>query len=126
MEAHLTVLMLFSALFAAQTIIFTYLLLSLKKRVEKSYDKSRISQSSKNDTDEGRLSESILKVLDILSGNPLSAREVSINLGLSREHTARLLKKMVEAGLVMREGKPYKYRVTPSGKALMNSVKKIS
>jgi predicted transcriptional regulator len=31
---------------------------------------------------------------------------------------------MVEAGLVVREGKPYKYKVTPSGKNMIETYKK--
>jgi len=126
MVTELEITVLFTVLFLAQTAIFTYLLLRLKKRVEKSYVESRTSQDIREDLDEGKLSESILKALSILSTSSLSAREVSVNLGLSREHTARLLKKMVEAGLVVREGKPYRYRATPSGKSLLNSVRKTS
>lgn len=126
MNTDLQIIVLFTILFLGQTIIFTYLLLRLKRRVEKSYVESRTSQDIRDELDEGKLSESILKALSILSTNSLSAREVSVNLGLSREHTARLLKKMVEAGLVVREGKPYRYRITPSGKSLLNSIRKTS
>ena len=126
MVTELEITIFFMILFMAQTTIFTYLLLRLKRRVEKSYVESRTSQDIREDFDEGKLSETILKALSILSNSSLSAREVSVNLGLSREHTARLLKKMVEAGLVVREGKPYRYRVTPSGKSLLDSIRKTS
>jgi len=121
----LTVLVfIFSILFVVQTTIYTYLLLRLRRKVEESFVKSRISQEGISGVDNGKLNESIIKVLEVLSSGSMSAREVSVSLGLSREHTARLLKKMVEAGLVVREGKPYKYKITPSGKAMIETYKK--
>jgi len=121
----LTVLVfIFSILFVVQTTIYTYLLLRLRRRVEESFVKSRISQEGISVVDDGKLNESMIKVLEVLSSGSMSAREVSVSLGLSREHTARLLKKMVEAGLVVREGKPYKYKITPSGKAMIETYKK--
>lgn len=118
------VVLIFSILFIAQTTLYTVLLLGLKRRVEESFVESRTSRERIGGVDEGKLNESIFKALGILSNGPLSAREVSESLGLSREHTARLLKKMVEAGLVMREGKPYRYRLTSSGKAIIEGNKK--
>ncbi|MEM3397845.1 MAG: helix-turn-helix domain-containing protein [Nitrososphaerota archaeon] len=124
MGPELTMVLIFSILFVAQTILYTMLLLRLKKKVEESLDESRISQDTVSGLDEGKLNESIFKALEILSKGSLSAREVSRNLGLSREHTARLLKKMVETGLVIREGKPYRYMLTPSGRAIIEGNKK--
>jgi len=121
----ITILVLtFSILFIVQTIIYTYLLLRLNKKVEESFVKSRTSQEMASSIDDGKLNESLVRVLEVLSNRSMSAREVSIILGLSREHTARLLKKMVEAGLVVREGKPYKYKITSSGKAIIETSKK--
>ncbi|MCL7383897.1 MAG: helix-turn-helix domain-containing protein [Thaumarchaeota archaeon] len=124
MDSLTFLVFIFSILFIVQTTIYTYLLLRFRKMVEESFVKSRISQEAVTVIDEGKLNESIIKVLEVLSRGSMSAREVSVSLGLSREHTARLLKKMVEAGLVVREGKPYKYKVTPSGKTMIETYKK--
>ncbi len=124
MDSLTVLVFVFSILFVVQTTIYTYLLLRLRKKVEESFVKSRTSQEVVGVIDDGKLSESIIKVLEVLSRGSMSAREVSVSLGLSREHTARLLKKMVEAGLVVREGKPYKYKITSSGKAMIETYKK--
>ncbi|MCS7126524.1 MAG: winged helix DNA-binding protein [Aigarchaeota archaeon] len=116
-----TIITIFSILFIGQTILYTILLLKLKNRVDKTVSKSQTSQTTSQQEDEVKINESIVKALEILTKGPLSAREVSINLGLSREHTARLLKKMVETGLVVREGKPYRYKITPTGEALIKN-----
>lgn len=148
MDIDITVVTaVFSAMFVAQTALYTYLLLRLRRRASLTSVKphtsresqvterrestgstgedrprtSRASQTSRS-TSQGfgdvRVNESVLKVLRLLNEGPLSAREVSRGLGLSREHTARLLKRMADSGLVAREGKPYKYRITPWGEAV--------
>jgi len=58
---------------------------------------------------------------EVGSSGSLSAREISRRLGLSREHTARTLKKLVEEGFLLREGKPYRYRITELGEKLLRS-----
>lgn len=125
MDQLIAIVLIFSTLFIIQTIVYSYLLLRLKKRVEESFDESRMSHEIMSGIDDGKINESIIKALEILSSGSLSAREVSKSLGMSREHTARLLKKMVEAGLLVREGKPYRYRLTSSGKAIIENNKKI-
>ncbi|MEN2975240.1 MAG: helix-turn-helix domain-containing protein [Candidatus Caldarchaeales archaeon] len=120
-----TTAIIFSTMFVAQTLLYTLLLLRLKKKIDNTMKKSHISQMSQHGEDI-KFNESIIKALEVLSKGSLSAREVSIALGLSREHTARLLKKMVESGLVVREGKPYRYRITPSGEAVIENPKDSS
>ena len=58
-------------------------------------------------------------ILRLLSERPRSAREVQQAIGRSREHTSRLMKKLHDSGLVVRnvETKPFKYSVTSLGQA---------
>jgi DNA-binding IclR family transcriptional regulator len=49
----------------------------------------------------------------------VTSRDVSRSLGLSREHTARVMKSLHERGLVLREGKPFKYSLTPQGERVL-------
>jgi len=115
----ITLTLFFIALFALQTTLFTYLLLKLKKSV-KSIEKPPIIKERRYEFEE--ISESVLRILrELRSSGPLSAREISKRLGLSREHTARTLKKMVEEGFLIREGKPYRYKVTELGSEVLRS-----
>ena len=119
-----TLIMVFTALFILQTIIYTALLLRLKRRLTSSRPAQallpRVPPPAQRDiTEPGRLPDSVIQALRALRGGALSAREVSSVLGLSREHTARLLKRMVEDGLVIREGKPYRYHLTSLGASLL-------
>ena len=107
---------LFIALFTAQSIIFVVLLLRLRRRLQsikaqRAWEPFQIIE---------RPSQTTLKVLKELSASgSLEARELSKRLGLSREYTARLLKRMVEDGLVVRRGKPYRYQLTELGIRLL-------
>lgn len=57
-------------------------------------------------------------ILKMLSERPRTSREVQEAVGRSREHTARLMKKLHDSGLVARDAdtKPFKYIVTDSGR----------
>ena len=107
---------LFIALFIAQSIIFVVLLLRLRRKLhsikaQRAWGPFQIIE---------RPSQTTLKVLKELSASgSLEARELSKRLGLSREYTARLLKRMVEDGLVVRRGKPYRYQLTELGIRLL-------
>ncbi len=59
-----------------------------------------------------------VEVLRRLSEGLNTAREIQASLGRSREHTARLLKKLYDAGLVVRDevAKPYTYELTEAGR----------
>jgi len=115
----ITLTLFFIMLFALQTALFTYLLLKLKKSI-KSIEKPPIIKERRYEFEE--VSESVLRILrELRSSGPLSAREISKRLGLSREHTARTLKKMVEEGFLIREGKPYRYKVTELGSEILRS-----
>jgi len=107
---------LFIALFITQSIIFTILLLRLKRKLYS----IKTPRAWEPFLTLEKPSQTVLKVLrELSSSNGLEARELSKRLGLSREYTARLLKKMVEDGLVVRRGKPYKYQLTELGIRLL-------
>jgi hypothetical protein len=56
-------------------------------------------------------------ILKMLAERPRTSREVQVAIGRSREHTARLMKKLTASGLVDRGSltKPFRYTVTGSG-----------
>lgn len=57
-------------------------------------------------------------ILRNLQDGRKNAREIKIALGKSREHVSRMLKKLFDEGLVVREGatKPYNYSITDKGR----------
>jgi uncharacterized membrane protein len=69
---------------------------------------------------EAPLHESAIKALQLIrERGSVTSRDVSRSLGLSREHTARVMKSLHERGLVLREGKPFKYSLTPQGERVL-------
>ncbi|MGI0024512.1 MAG: hypothetical protein ACREA4_05125 [Nitrososphaera sp.] len=78
---------------------------------------------------EGALEEEMLEsqngttdyILKMLAEKPRTSREVQQSIGRSREHTARLMKKLTESGLVERDVnlKPFKYTITGSGREML-------
>ena len=58
-----------------------------------------------------------LEVLKIVEDGSKTAREIQASLGQSREHVARLVKKMSEEGYLKRvETRPYRYSITERGR----------
>ena len=57
-------------------------------------------------------------VLGLITEKPMTSRDIQITLGRSREHTARLMKKLFDDGFVIRNTstKPYTYSITEKGK----------
>jgi hypothetical protein len=57
-------------------------------------------------------------ILKMLSERPRTSREVQQAIGRSREHTSRLMKKLLQSGLVARDAdtKPFRYAVTEQGR----------
>ena len=57
-------------------------------------------------------------ILKLLEEKPRTSREVQIAVGRTREHTARLMKKLNDSGLVGRDvsQKPFKYNITDAGR----------
>jgi len=109
---------IFSILFLAQTAIFTYLLVRAR-RMEQLVVVGELSWPEQRP---GDLTETEIRIMELIeSRGPQSARDLSRALGLSREHVARTLKRLVEGGLLVREGKPYRYRLTELGKNSLRS-----
>ncbi len=61
-------------------------------------------------------------VLKLLLEGPKTARQIESVIGRSREHTARLMKKLFEMGYVSRDmaSKPYTYTITEAGKTILS------
>ena len=57
-------------------------------------------------------------ILKLLGEKPRTSREVQIAVGRTREHTARLMKKLHDSGLVNRDvnAKPFRYNITDAGR----------
>jgi len=58
-----------------------------------------------------------VRVLRMVTGEAKTSRDIQAGLGKSREHTARLLKKLYDGGLVQRSAgsRPYTYKITEAG-----------
>jgi len=56
-------------------------------------------------------------IFKLLAERPRSSREVQLAIGRTREHTARLMKKLHDLGLVSRDinTKPFRYNITNAG-----------
>jgi hypothetical protein len=56
-------------------------------------------------------------ILKLLAERSLTSREVQQSVGRTREHTARLMKRLHESGLVGRDvnSKPFRYNITDAG-----------
>ena len=60
------------------------------------------------------------EILQIVGEDPKTARQIRSTLGQSREHVARLVKKMTDAGYLERlETRPFTYVITDRGKTLL-------
>jgi hypothetical protein len=57
-------------------------------------------------------------ILKLLVEKPRTSREVQLAVGRTREHTARLMKKLHDSGLVGRDvnAKPFRYNITDAGR----------
>ena len=60
-------------------------------------------------------------ILKLLQGAPKNAREIQYNVGKTREHISRLMKKLHDEGLVDRnmDAKPFIYKITDEGRKLL-------
>jgi len=109
----------FASLFVIQTIIFSILLRKARRAFA---GPPSAGLQAPEEPDAMRLTETESRImLEIAGSGALGARDLSRRLGLSREHVARTLKKLVENGLLTREGKPYKYRLTDLGERIIKS-----
>jgi len=80
-----------------------------------SQEESHTSQAPSNQV---RFDETQLKVIGLLAENPKNTRQLTDAIGMSREHTARLMKALFEAGVVTRNDttKPFVYQLTDEGR----------
>jgi hypothetical protein len=80
-----------------------------------SQQESHISQGPSNKVP---LDETQLKVVGLLAESPKNTRQLTDAIGMSREHTARLMKALFEAGMVTRNDatKPFVYQLTDQGR----------
>lgn len=64
-------------------------------------------------------------VLQLITNNPMTSRDIQVTLGKSREHTSRLMKKLYEDGLVERKSgaRPFRYSLTEKGAARVGGEK---
>ncbi len=60
-------------------------------------------------------------IFKLLAERPRSSREVQLAIGRTREHTARLMKKLHDLGLVSRDvnTKPFRYNITDAGREML-------
>lgn len=60
-------------------------------------------------------------IFKLLAERPRSSREVQLAIGRTREHTARLMKKLHDLGLVNRDIniKPFRYNITDAGREML-------
>jgi hypothetical protein len=60
-------------------------------------------------------------IFKLLAERPRSSREVQLAIGRTREHTARLMKKLHDLGLVSRDvnTKPFRYNITDAGRGML-------
>jgi hypothetical protein len=60
-------------------------------------------------------------IFKLLAERPRSSREVQLAIGRTREHTARLMKKLHDLGLVSRDvnTKPFRYNITDAGRQML-------
>jgi len=88
------------------------------QRRPESQQESQTSQVTSNQT---RLDETQSKVLGLLAESPKNTRQLTDAIGMSREHTARLMKVLFEAGVVARNDatKPFVYQLTDQGRRFL-------
>jgi len=75
-------------------------------------------QVSLGHTSELKLDETQLAAIRLLADSPKNTRQLTDFLKKSREHTARIMKSLFEAGLVSRDAstKPFVYQLTETGR----------
>lgn len=66
-------------------------------------------------------SDTVTHVLSLLIDFPKTARQIQYDIGRSREHTSRLVRRLAVQGLVRRDEtvKPFSYSITDEGRKLL-------
>jgi hypothetical protein len=82
-----------------------------------------ITQHQKIESEVNSTTDYIFK---LLVERPRSSREVQLAIGRTREHTARLMKKLHDLGLVSRDinTKPFRYNITDAGREMLKRKEK--
>ncbi|MEM4417631.1 MAG: winged helix DNA-binding protein [Nitrososphaerota archaeon] len=127
----------FAALLAIQTVIFLLIL----RRIVTQLDITRMEalaarlmelerrlqrqRPEQGDGDEpnpsAHITPTALAALRLINERgSVTSSDVTNTLKMSREHVARLLKNLYEAGLVSREGKPCRYSLTEKSRRLIS------
>jgi hypothetical protein len=77
-----------------------------------------VTQHAVNEKEVNSTTDYIFK---LLVERPRSSREVQLAIGRTREHTARLMKKLHNLGLVSRDinTKPFRYTITDAGREML-------
>jgi CRP-like cAMP-binding protein len=86
---------------------------------------SRPESSESQALPEGiQLDETRIKAIKFLGESPKNTRQITDALGMSREHTARMMKELFDLGLVKRNDstKPFVYQLTEGGSRFLASV----
>jgi DNA-binding transcriptional ArsR family regulator len=91
---------------------------------EKSYNytvSDSVGSNSRLDIKRSIHQETSIYILRLLQETPRSAREIQYNIGKTREHISRLMKKLHDEGLVDRNmsTKPFVYKITDEGRKLL-------
>ena len=75
------------------------------------------------DSDKSLHRNTVSSILKLLSGSPMTAREIQFNTKKTREHTSRLLKRLYNESLVTRDidNKPFLYKITDEGRRLLEN-----
>ncbi|GBC69319.1 hypothetical protein HRbin01_01017 [archaeon HR01] len=126
----------FAALLAIQTVIFLLIL----RRIVMQLDVTRMealaaklmeleSRLQQQKPEEGEADEphppahltptAIAALKLINERGSVTSSDVTNALKMSREHVARLLKNLYEAGLVARDGKPFRYSLTEKSRRIV-------
>ena len=75
------------------------------------------------DSDKSLHQNTVSSILKLLSGSPMTAREIQFNTKKTREHTSRLMKRLYNESLVTRDidNKPFLYKITDEGRRLLEN-----
>ena len=85
------------------------------------YRKSHKREVDANKQEDDLHKDTSMYILELLRESPRTAREIQYDVGKTREHISRLVKKLYDGGLVSRDlnVKPFVYKITDEGHKLL-------
>jgi predicted transcriptional regulator len=85
--------------------------------------RNRIDDMVDGDKSLHKNQNTIFSILKLLSQSPMTAREIQVNTKKTREHTSRLMKRLYNESLVIRDidNKPFLYKITDEGRRLLEN-----